>query len=73
MYRVLSPAHNFELVRGDKLSDEYPADTVIAEAIVQVTITPTTVLHVDHAIFMSRMKSRRTSRIVAIFEKPRNR
>ena len=73
MYRVLSPAHNFELVRRDKLSDENPADTIIAEATVQVTITPTTVFHVDHATFMSRTSRRRTSRIVATFEKPRDR
>jgi hypothetical protein len=69
----LSPAHNFELVRGDKLSDEHPAENMIAEATVQMTMIPTAVLHVEHAVFMSRIKSRRTSRIVAIFEKPRDR
>jgi hypothetical protein len=67
------PEHNFDNVLGDRLSAEHSADTMMAEVIVQTNMAHITVLHVVHAFFMSRMNRRRTSRMVEIFEKPRER
>lgn len=71
IYRVLSLVHRSDIVFGDKLAAEQPAETTKAEAIVQTTMAQTTVLHVDQADFISRMNRRRTRRIVASFENPR--
>lgn len=73
IYRLLSPEHRPRIVRGDRLSAEHPADNRIAETIVQMTMAQTTVLHVDKTDFMSRINKRRTRRMVASLENPRER
>lgn len=61
----------FDDVFGERLSVVQPAEMSAAETIVHTTMSPVMMLHIAQAFFMSRMKSRRTSRIEAGFEKPR--
>lgn len=65
------PAQMFVDAFGKSPAAEQPTDTSDAETSVHATTTAVMVLQIVQALFMSRMKSRRTSRIVASFEKPR--